>query len=216
MRISLKRNYVIFTVQLQNIVLVSRFLFEFSSLCYTSLNKTQNAIKKKRIPNQTRAKNGSTNVVGRGLLLQSEPSDARQDEARKKEARRQGLAHAQQKIEQQLTSTNSFSMNSTRDSANTGSQGGGPNSFTDTRLQAIKYLTEDMIKELETELLYYVETEQQPVLPGPIIYDWHSDWTDLTEKVVPKSFPLWQTKHGRDSHLKKSTDLGSAGIQCIS
>ena len=108
----------------------------------------------------------------------------------------------------ELTSTNSFSMNSTRDSANTGSQGGGPNSFTDTRLQAIKYLTEDMIKELEIELLYYIETEQQPVLPGPIIYDWHSDWTDLTEKVIKSTFPIWQTKHGRDAHLKKSTELG--------
>ena len=103
----------------------------------------------------------------------------------------------------ELQSTNSFSMNSTRDSANTASQT-GPNLFTDTRLQAIKFLTEDMIKELESELLYYVETEQQPVLPGPLIYDWHADWSDLTDKVVPiKEFPQWQTKSARDAHLKK-------------
>ena len=106
----------------------------------------------------------------------------------------------------ELHSTNSFSMNSTRDSGNTANTS-GPNSFTDTRLQAIKFLTEDMIKELEAELLYYAETEQQPVLPGPIIYDWHSDWSDLTEKVNTKEFPVWQTKSGRDSHLKK---LGEA------
>lgn len=79
----------------------------------------------------------------------------------------------------------------------------GPSAFTDTRLHAIKFLTEDMIKELESELSFYTETQIQPTLPGTLIYDWHADWSDLTDKLVPKKNPQWQTKVARDLLIKK-------------
>jgi len=85
-----------------------------------------------------------------------------------------------------------------------------PQAFTDTRLQAIRFLTEDMIKELEETLQNFADTEEQPVLPGPIIYELHNDWADLTDGVDYKSFPVWQTRAGRDSMLKKSS-LHSTG-----
>ena len=85
----------------------------------------------------------------------------------------------------------------------------GPSAFTDTRLHAIKFLTEDMIKELESELSFYTETQIQPTLPGTLIYDWHADWSDLTDKLVPKKNPQWQTKVARDSLIKKSSELSN-------
>jgi hypothetical protein len=71
-----------------------------------------------------------------------------------------------------------------------------PNAFTDTRLQAIRFLTDETIKQLEEYLHTFVRAEIVPILPGKIIYDWHADWSDLTEKSTYNDFPVWQTKNG--------------------
>jgi hypothetical protein len=76
-------------------------------------------------------------------------------------------------------------------------------SYTDTRLQAVKYLTEDFLKELEDILLMYAESDAVPNLPGPVIFDLHSDWTDLTDKCDKyKKFPEWQTRKGKEALRK--------------
>lgn len=80
-----------------------------------------------------------------------------------------------------------------------------PQAFTDTRLQAIRFLTEDMIRELEDTLLSYVEMQAQPILPGAIIYELHNDWSDLTDGVSYRNFPIWQTKAAKDYLLKRSS-----------
>ena len=85
-----------------------------------------------------------------------------------------------------------------------------PQAFTDTRLQAIRFLTEDMVKELEETLQQFAETESQPVLPGSIIYELHNDWADLTDGVGYRNFPVWQTRASRDAMLKKSS-MNSVG-----
>ena len=82
----------------------------------------------------------------------------------------------------------------------------GPNAFTDTRLQAIRFLTEDIIKELEFLLVAYSNAHVQPALEGSIIYEFHSDWTDLTEHCKYSNFPMWRTKNGRESQMKKTAD----------
>lgn len=78
------------------------------------------------------------------------------------------------------------------------------NIYTDTRLQALKVLTEEMLKELEETLKFYSQNEMVANLPGQIIYDLHSDWSDLTDGCQYNDFPLWQTKNGRESITKKS------------
>jgi hypothetical protein len=80
------------------------------------------------------------------------------------------------------------------------------NSHTDTRLQAVKYLTEDFLKELEELLYQYADSEVVPNLPGPVIFDLHSDWTDLTDKCSYTKFPEWQTRKGKEG-LKKNEKL---------
>lgn len=83
------------------------------------------------------------------------------------------------------------------------SNGSSNQTYTDMRLQAVKYLTEDMLVELEEILTQFSEAEFVPNLPGPVIFDLHSDWTDLTENCpVVKQYPDWQTKKGKDG-LKK-------------
>lgn len=78
------------------------------------------------------------------------------------------------------------------------------NIYTDTRLQALKILTEEMLKELEEKLKFYSQNEIVANLPGQVIYDLHSDWSDLTEGCQYNDYPLWQTKNGRESVSKKS------------
>lgn len=75
--------------------------------------------------------------------------------------------------------------------------------YTDTRLQAIKFLTEEMLKELEEILKFYSQNEIVANLPGQVIYDLHSDWSDLTDNCKYNNFPMWQTKNGRESITKK-------------
>lgn len=104
----------------------------------------------------------------------------------------------------EMTSTNSVT--SMQSSTNQSRANHAGTVFTDTRLQALKFLTEDMIRELEETLFKFAESDSKPNLPGQIIYDWHSDWTDLTEKCTYKNFPLWQTKSGRESSQKKLKD----------
>jgi hypothetical protein len=106
-----------------------------------------------------------------------------------------------------VTSMRSSIINDASRSGAGPSHGHGPSAFTDTRLHAIKFLTEDMIKDLESELSFYTETQIQPTLPGTLIYDWHADWSDLTDKLVPRKNPQWQTKVARDSLIKKSSEL---------
>lgn len=72
--------------------------------------------------------------------------------------------------------------------------------YTDTRLQAVKYLTEDMIRELDEAIL--AASDLQVTLPGQVIYDWHADWSDLTEKAEYSHFPMWQTKNGKDGDAR--------------
>jgi hypothetical protein len=76
------------------------------------------------------------------------------------------------------------------------------NTYTDARLQAVKFLTEDLIKELEELLVQYSEYEVVPNLPSKIIYELHADWSDLTDKCNYDRFPLWQTKKGKDGGKK--------------
>ncbi|RNA29347.1 hypothetical protein BpHYR1_032044 [Brachionus plicatilis] len=75
--------------------------------------------------------------------------------------------------------------------------------YTDTRLQALKFLTEEMLKELEEILKFYSQNELSVNLPGQVIYDLHSDWSDLTDGCQYSSFPMWQTKNGRESTTKR-------------
>ena len=87
--------------------------------------------------------------------------------------------------------------------------------YTDQRLQAVKFLTEDFLKELEDILAQFAESDMVPNLPGPVIFDLHSDWTDLTNNCSSnKQFPVWQTKKGKEDLAKKekaekSSELGS-------
>jgi hypothetical protein len=80
-----------------------------------------------------------------------------------------------------------------------------PNAFTDTRLQAIKYLTDDMIEQLQEMLILYHEHNKVPQLHASIVYDLHSDWSDLTDKCR-YTFPKWQTRYGRDLTYKRSSE----------
>jgi len=80
-----------------------------------------------------------------------------------------------------------------------------PNAFTDTRLQAIKYLTDDMIEQLQEMLALYHENNKVPHLHASVVYDLHSDWSDLTDKCR-YVFPQWQTRSGRDSVHKRSSE----------
>lgn len=86
-----------------------------------------------------------------------------------------------------------------------------PQAFTDTRLQAIRFLTEDLIRELEETLFTYFDTQTQPVLPGAIIYELHNDWADLTDGVTYRNFPVWQTRAARDALLKRTPNVGTLG-----
>lgn len=111
-----------------------------------------------------------------------------------------------------LYTTNSGPGTTSNGSANSSASGSrsstisySPQAFTDTRLQAIRFLTEDMIKELEECLMQYIEEQQQPILPGPIIYELHNDWADLTDGVEYRNFPIWQTRAAIDSINKRSS-----------
>ncbi len=64
-------------------------------------------------------------------------------------------------------------------------------------------MTDEMIKELETILIENVRNDEAPILSSSIIYEWHSDWSDLTEKCSYKNFPIWRTKHARESMMKR-------------
>lgn len=95
--------------------------------------------------------------------------------------------------------------------------------YTDSRLQALKYLTDEMIKELD-EMIVHLTTKpsneeevdeenllapahHQPVqvnLPAQVICDWHADWSDLTEKCDLSKFPMWQTHNGKDAGIKNT------------
>lgn len=82
------------------------------------------------------------------------------------------------------------------------------NVYTDVRLNAIKQLTEDMIAELQDHLAECSASNYRPSLPAPLIVEWHSDWTDLTDKCSYKNFPKWRSKNGRESTLKRTPDTG--------
>ncbi len=97
------------------------------------------------------------------------------------------------------------SPNSSASGSRTSTASYSPQAFTDTRLQAIRFLTEDMIKELEECLMQYIEEQIQPILPGPIIYELHNDWADLTDGVEYRNFPIWQTRAAIDSTNKRSS-----------
>ncbi len=86
-----------------------------------------------------------------------------------------------------------------------------PNAYTDTRLQGLRFLTDDSIKELDKTLLNHVKFGLTPLLPAYIIHTWHSNWADLTIKVSYKNFPVWRTKTGYDAMVKqkKSERIGS-------
>lgn len=85
------------------------------------------------------------------------------------------------------------------------------NAYTDTRLQGLRFLTDDSIKELDKTLLNHVKFGLTPLLPAYIIHTWHSNWADLTIKVSYKNFPIWRTKTGYDAMVKqkKSERIGS-------
>lgn len=72
-----------------------------------------------------------------------------------------------------------------------------------------------MIKELEACLIEHTKYEIVPLLPGFIVHEWHSDWSDLTHKCSYNDFPIWRTRVGRDSMLKriKNDRITSASAQ---
>ena len=72
-----------------------------------------------------------------------------------------------------------------------------------------------MIKELERILIEHTKYDIVPLLPGFIVHDWHSDWADLTDKCSYIDFPIWRTRVGRDSMLKriKNDRVTSASAQ---
>jgi hypothetical protein len=78
------------------------------------------------------------------------------------------------------------------------SAAGNPYNYTDTRLNAMKQLTEGLVHELQEYLNRFVDAHMRPILGGPIIYDLHADWSDLTDNCTYDDFPQWRTKHGRD------------------
>lgn len=50
----------------------------------------------------------------------------------------------------------------------------------------------------------------QLALPAQVIWDWHADWTDLTEKADYTRSPMWHTKNGKDGNAG-----GTTGPQAI-
>lgn len=60
-----------------------------------------------------------------------------------------------------------------------------------------------MVKELEATLMEHIKYDLTPLLPSQIVYTWHSDWGDFTDKASYKNFPVWHTKSGRDSMTKR-------------
>ncbi len=78
-----------------------------------------------------------------------------------------------------------------------------PNAFTDTRLQGLRFLTDDSIKELERFLIDCVKYDLTPILPADIVHSWHLNWADLTMKVSYKNFPIWRTKTAYEAMVKQ-------------
>jgi hypothetical protein len=87
------------------------------------------------------------------------------------------------------------------------------NLYTNMRLQTIKLIGDELIQKLENELSFFSENLIKPTLPGRVIYDWHADWSALTENCKLKNFPLWQTKEGSELIIKKSTKFSTAKIK---
>ncbi len=68
-----------------------------------------------------------------------------------------------------------------------------------------------MIFDLEQILLDFKEANEAPLLPSFIVYQWHSDWSDLTENCSYKNFPIWRTKHAREAMLRRMRANENAG-----
>ena len=75
-----------------------------------------------------------------------------------------------------------------------------PIDFADTRLQAIKYLTEDMIKQLDDMLVAFDKLPEKPILPAKVIYEWHSDWYDLIDNHASYFNMLYQIHQPAAAH----------------
>ena len=73
-----------------------------------------------------------------------------------------------------------------------------PYTFTDSRLNALKHITDTLINDLQEYLNRFLFANMKPILAGSIIFELHADWSDLTELVSYDEFPVWRTKHGRD------------------
>ena len=73
-----------------------------------------------------------------------------------------------------------------------------PYTFTDSRLNALKHITDTLINDLQEYLNRFLFANMKPILAGSIIFELHADWSDLTELVSYDEFPTWRTKHGRD------------------
>ena len=71
---------------------------------------------------------------------------------------------------------------------------GNAYAFTDTRLNALRQITEGLIAELEEYLSRFLVANMKPILSGNIIFELHADWSDLTENVTYEEFPQWRTK----------------------
>jgi len=73
-----------------------------------------------------------------------------------------------------------------------------PYTFTDSRLNTLKHITDTLINDLQEYLNRFLFANMKPILAGSIIFELHADWSDLTELVSYDEFPVWRTKHGRD------------------
>ena len=78
-----------------------------------------------------------------------------------------------------------------------------PYTFTDTRLNALRHITDTLISDLQEYLDRFVIANMKPILAGSIIFELHADWSDLTDSVSYEDFPQWRTKHGRDAQSKQ-------------
>lgn len=77
-----------------------------------------------------------------------------------------------------------------------------PYSYMDTKLAAMKQITENLLFELQEYLTRFDEANMRPILSGTIIYELHADWSDLTISCTYENFPMWRTKQARDLALR--------------
>lgn len=77
-----------------------------------------------------------------------------------------------------------------------------PYTFTDMKLHALKQLTEGLLYELQEYLNRFEDAQMRPILNGPVIYDLHSDWSDLTENCT-YNYPQWRTKVAHDLTVRR-------------